>query len=121
MFEPINRAADRAAANISLTRRGFIDRFGRAAMAAAGALGGLLAAPGQSQAGVHRGFCQVVRTGRERGGGVAYYHTGICVESGSCSQAVACMEGFARGAKIQRLSCASGNWTLVDANHPCAF
>jgi hypothetical protein len=60
MFEAINGAADRAAANIGVSRRGFFDRFGRAAMAAACALGGLLASSGQSQAGVHRGFCQVV-------------------------------------------------------------
>jgi hypothetical protein len=119
MFEPINRAADMVAANISLSRRGFIDRIGRAAMAAAGAIGGLLALPGQSQAGVHRGFCQVVGGGRIR---APFYYSGICVESGTCSQAVACAQGFApRGAKIQRLGCASGSWTLVDANRSCAF
>jgi hypothetical protein len=118
MFEAINRAADTVAANIGVSRRGFLDRFGRAAMAAAGALGGLLALPGQSQAGVHRGFCQVVRVGRGRGG----YYTGICVEQRTCSRAVACPEGYTPlGAKIQRLGCASGSWTLVDANRPCAF
>jgi len=117
MFEAINGAADSVAAKIGVSRREFLDRLARAAMATAGALGGLLALPRQSQAAVHRGFCQVVGLGRPP----AFYYSGICVESGTCLQAVACTKGWAQqGKNVQRFGCA-GSWTLVDANRPCAF
>jgi hypothetical protein len=48
MFDQIGRAAERAAAGVS--RRQFLGRFGRGAVAAAAALGGLLALPTATRA-----------------------------------------------------------------------
>jgi hypothetical protein len=45
MFEKIGRLAERAAGNVSLSRRGFLGQLGQAALVAAGAVGGLLALP----------------------------------------------------------------------------
>lgn len=46
MLEKINQMAEQAATNAS--RRQFLERFGRGAMAAAAAVGGLLALPAQA-------------------------------------------------------------------------
>ena len=59
MFAKIGRAAERTAAGVS--RRWFLGRLGQWAMAAAGALGGLLATSGAARAsgGTHRSYrCQ---------------------------------------------------------------
>ena len=48
MFEKIGQAAERAATSVS--RRQFLGRFGRGALAAAAAVGGLLALPSVSHA-----------------------------------------------------------------------
>ena len=53
MFEKIGRAAEKAADGVS--RRDFLGRFGKAALATAAVLGGVLALPGGAQAG-HRTF-----------------------------------------------------------------
>jgi hypothetical protein len=45
MFEKIGRLAETAATKISVSRRGFLGRLGQGALAAAGALGGLLLFP----------------------------------------------------------------------------
>jgi hypothetical protein len=51
MLEKLTRQAESVATGLSVSRRGFLGRAGRGAMAAAGALGVLLAAPGKAQAG----------------------------------------------------------------------
>ena len=51
MFEKIGRLAERAANNVSVSRRGFLGRLGQVALGAAGVLGGLLVLPGTAQAG----------------------------------------------------------------------
>jgi hypothetical protein len=51
MFEKLTRQAEQVATELSLSRRGFLGRAGRGALAAAGALGALLAAP--NRAGAH--------------------------------------------------------------------
>lgn len=48
MFEKVSQTAEQIATSAS--RREFLGRFGRGAMAAAAALGGVLALPGQSAA-----------------------------------------------------------------------
>ena len=73
MIERIGNAAERLAANVSQSRRGFLARLGQAALGAAGALGALLALPGAAQAGARNGHCTIARCGR------SYYYTGYCV------------------------------------------
>jgi hypothetical protein len=51
MFEKLTRQAEQVATELSLSRRGFLGRTGRGALAAAGALGAMLAAP--NRAGAH--------------------------------------------------------------------
>jgi hypothetical protein len=51
MFEKLGRAAERMATSVGESRRGFLGRLGRGALAAAGALGGLLLMPKEAQAG----------------------------------------------------------------------
>jgi hypothetical protein len=51
MFEKIGRMAETAATKVSASRRGFLGRLGQGALAAAGALGGLLALSNKAQAG----------------------------------------------------------------------
>jgi hypothetical protein len=43
MFEKIGRVAENAANSVSMSRRGFLGRLGKAALAAAGVVGGLAA------------------------------------------------------------------------------
>ena len=49
MFEKVCQIAEQAATNVS--RRGFLVRFGKGALMAAGALGAILASPGGAAAG----------------------------------------------------------------------
>ena len=51
MFEKIGRLAERAASKVSVSRRGFLGRLGKAALGAAGVVGGLSALAGRAQAG----------------------------------------------------------------------
>jgi hypothetical protein len=51
MFEKIGRSAEKAATNVSLSRRGLFGRLGQAALASAGVLGGLLVFPKDALAG----------------------------------------------------------------------
>jgi hypothetical protein len=53
MFDKIGRLAETAATKVSLSRRGFLGRLGQGALAAAGALGGLLALSNKAQAAQH--------------------------------------------------------------------
>ena len=55
MFAKLTRHAEQFATNLNVSRRGFLGRAGRGALAAAGALGALLAAPTMAQAGGHPG------------------------------------------------------------------
>jgi hypothetical protein len=55
MFKKIAQHAQRAATDLSLSRRGFLGRTGRGALAATCALGVLLAAPTRVQAVGHPG------------------------------------------------------------------
>jgi hypothetical protein len=87
MFEKISRVAEQAATNAS--RRQFLGRFGRAALGAAAAVGGILAIPDVAQAakGVcnqlsdrgcrGRTFGSICRKGAWRGRCVSY--SGRCV------------------------------------------
>jgi hypothetical protein len=51
MFEKIGRTAETMAGNVGLSRRWFLGRVGRAALATAGVVAGLLAMPREGQAG----------------------------------------------------------------------
>ena len=53
MFEKLGRAAERAASGVGTSRRVFLGQFGRAALGAAAAVGGLLLLPGGARAGGH--------------------------------------------------------------------
>ena len=55
MFEKLTPQAESVATGLSVSRRGFLGRTGRGALAAAGALGALLAAPTRARAGGHPG------------------------------------------------------------------
>jgi hypothetical protein len=50
MFEKVGRLAEAAATKVSLSRRGFLGRLGRGALALTGVLGGLLAIPTDARA-----------------------------------------------------------------------
>jgi hypothetical protein len=51
MFEKIGRAAEQMASNVGVSRRGFLGRLGKGALAAAGVVGGLLLLPKEAHAG----------------------------------------------------------------------
>jgi hypothetical protein len=51
MFAKLTRQAESVATGLAVSRRGFLGRTGRGALAAAGALGALLAAPTKARAG----------------------------------------------------------------------
>ena len=51
MFEKIGRLAEAAAANVSVSRRGFFGQLGRGALVVAGTLGGLLSTGAPVRAG----------------------------------------------------------------------
>ncbi len=53
MFEKIGRLAETAANKVNVSRRGFLGRLGQGALAAAGAVGGLLALSNKARAGQH--------------------------------------------------------------------
>jgi hypothetical protein len=65
VFEKINSAAERLAANVSESRRGFLGRVGQAALGVAAGLAGLLASPTDAPAGrlprPPRRYCEVYR------------------------------------------------------------
>ena len=64
MFEKIGRLADRAASNVGVSRRGFLGRLGKAALAAAGVVGGLSALAGRAQAGQNNLYkCEYTNSG----------------------------------------------------------
>jgi hypothetical protein len=62
MFDKIGRLAEAAASNVSLSRRGFFGQLGRAALGAAGVVGGLLVLPSAAQASGHT-LCCIYRCG----------------------------------------------------------
>ncbi len=51
MFEKLSRAAEKAAEGAATSRRGFLGRLGRGALAAAGVVGGLLISANAADAG----------------------------------------------------------------------
>jgi hypothetical protein len=51
MFEKVGRLAEAAANTVGVSRRGFLGRLGQGALAAAGAVGGLLLFPRGARAG----------------------------------------------------------------------
>jgi len=51
MFEKIGQAAEKAARKVGVSRRGFLGRLGKAALASAAALGAVLLLPGHVRAG----------------------------------------------------------------------
>jgi hypothetical protein len=57
MFEKLSRAAEKAAAGVGTSRRGFLGQLGRAALVAAAAAGGVLATAGRASAGGTRVIC----------------------------------------------------------------
>ena len=61
MFEKVCQIAEQAATNVS--RRGFLGRFGKGALMAAGALGAILASPGDASAGRRIKACGPNTTG----------------------------------------------------------
>jgi hypothetical protein len=67
---------------VAESRRGFLARFGKAALAAAAAVVGLLALPKEAQAGNTKGFCEVTE-----GPGGSWHYTGRCV-SPNCATGV---------------------------------
>ncbi len=83
MFAKVSQVAERMATNAS--RREFLGRFGRGAMAAAAALGGVLALPGPGEAarkpryacpGTSQGSCIGLSEGDTCNGGLGF--TGTC-------------------------------------------
>ena len=50
MFKELTRQAEQVATDLSVSRRGFLGRTGRGALAAVGALGAMLAAPNGARA-----------------------------------------------------------------------
>jgi hypothetical protein len=50
MFEKIGNMAEKLATNVSESRRGFLVRLGKAALSAAGVMGGLLVLSGEASA-----------------------------------------------------------------------
>jgi hypothetical protein len=61
MFEKLTRHAEQVATDLTVSRRGFLGRAGRGALAAAGALGALLAAPRKAEAGRHGGVKECIK------------------------------------------------------------
>jgi hypothetical protein len=61
MFEKLTRHADQVATKLTISRRAFLGRTGRGALAAAGALGVLLAAPRKAQAGRPGGVKECIK------------------------------------------------------------
>jgi hypothetical protein len=84
MFEKINDLAEKVATRISMSRRGFFDRLGQAALGVVGVAGGLLAMPAQARAGT-QGYCRVVpHVPPNRGGqGHPAYLNGRCTTANS--------------------------------------
>jgi hypothetical protein len=65
MFDKIGRLAEQAANKVSVSRRGFLGRLGRTALAAAGVVGGLSTMTGRAQA---RGNNLYLCAYRDKGG-----------------------------------------------------
>jgi hypothetical protein len=84
MFEEISSAAERLAANVSESRRGFFGRVGQAALAVAAVFGGLLALPTDARAGwptrPPRRYCEVYSLYGTR------TMTGYCVCADGCAR-----------------------------------
>jgi hypothetical protein len=57
MFEKLTRQAERVVSDLSVSRRGFLGRTGRGALAAAGAIGVLLATPARARSQTMGGTC----------------------------------------------------------------
>ena len=69
MLAKLTQQAESLATGLSVSRRGFLGRTGRGALAAAGALGALLAAPRKAQAGRGRGIKECIKDCIAAGGG----------------------------------------------------
>ena len=83
MFEKIGRLAERAANNVSVSRRGFLGRLGKAAVGAASVVGGLSALAGRAQAGQNILYlCEYTRKSASRDcylrGGGSFQSCGGC-------------------------------------------
>jgi hypothetical protein len=76
MFEKLSRAAEKAAAGVGTSRRGFLGQLGRAALGAAAGVGGLLATAGTAAAAKNI----LYRCGYRCDGGGSYwfYSCGYC-------------------------------------------
>jgi hypothetical protein len=81
MFAKLTQQAESVATGLSVSRRGFLGRAGRGALAAAGALGVLLAAPRKAQAGRPGGVKECIKDCIAAGGdpGTCYF---ICTFPG---------------------------------------
>jgi hypothetical protein len=84
MFEKIGRLAERAATGVSVSRRGFLGRLGQGALAAAGALGGLLALSNKAQAGNTLYSCSYRRKSGEPHCRYTYYCPRAMQSCGGC-------------------------------------
>ena len=60
MFEKIGRLAEKAADSISVSRRGFLGRIGKAALGAAGVVGGLSTLTGRARRAATTHFTSVI-------------------------------------------------------------
>jgi hypothetical protein len=67
MLEKLTNAAERLANRVAESRRGFLARFGKAALAAAAAVVGLLALPKEAQAGQKNLLCCAYACPGDRG------------------------------------------------------
>ena len=83
MFEKIGRLAERAASKVSVSRRGFLGRLGKAALGAAGVVGGLSALAGRAQAGQNNLYlCEYTHKSATRN---CYLQGNVSLQScGSC-------------------------------------
>ena len=90
MFEKIGRLAEKAADSISVSRRGFLGRIGKAALGAAGVVGGLSTLTGRAHARGNNLYLCSYRDKRVRGCiGCGVNPLQIC--GGSCPNIRCCL------------------------------
>ena len=115
MLEKINDLAEKVATNVSQSRRGFLARVGQAALGAAGAVGGLLASPSQSQAGPGTRYCMVFQQPRTG----AWFHGEVCLDIATCRTTLC--PGCLRGNVVRvQSNCGSKFYKyFYDPKKPC--
>ena len=88
MFAKIGRLAETAANNVSVSRRGFLGRLGKAALGAAGVVGGLSALAGRAQAGQNKLYqCEYANRSGKR---CPYAFCGSFQICGGCREVSCC-------------------------------